>query len=122
PAVTNFVEAHRNQLLHQRLRQWAVDREVQRALGHRVSAKLISKLFEDRPAERQVAQVVLERRESRDNLAVHAEGGNAVRDPLLSLWDDLENQAAQRLKGYALRLVDTAQVVVDLRRRHSLAV
>jgi L-lysine 2,3-aminomutase len=106
--VTNFVEPHRDQLLDERLWQRAIGRKVQRALRHRVSAKFVSKLSEDRPAERQVAQVVPKRGEARNHLAMHAEGGNAVRDALVSLWDDLENRAAQRLKGSALRLVETA--------------
>jgi hypothetical protein len=37
---------------------------VQGALGHRVAIKLIGKLPEDRAAERQVAQVSLERRKA----------------------------------------------------------
>jgi hypothetical protein len=79
--LTNFVEAHRNQLLHERLRRRAIDGEVQRALGHRVSLELVSKLVENRAAERQIAQVVLERGEPRDDLAVYPEGGNRYEIP-----------------------------------------
>jgi hypothetical protein len=79
---------------------------VESALGHRVSAELISKLFEDRAAERQVTQVSLERREPCDDLALYTERGNTVRDDLLSLGDDLKDRPAQRLKVSALRLID----------------
>ena len=104
--LTYLVEAHGDQLFHQALWWRTVDREVESAFGHRVSAQLISKLFENRTAERRVTQVVLERGEACDDLAPNAERGNTVRDHLLSFRDDLKDHPAQRLKGSALRLSD----------------
>src|SRR5437868_7729847 len=78
-------EANGDELLHERLRQRTVDRKVQRALRHRVALKVVGKLPEDRPAERHVAQVILERGNPRDGLATHAERGNAVGDHLFRL-------------------------------------
>ena len=63
---------------------------------------------EDRSTERQVAEVILEGGEAGYDLAADAECGNAVRDSLLSVRDDLEDGVAQRLKRVALRLVDSA--------------
>src|SRR3954451_2105144 len=99
-----------------------VDGKVQSALGHGVRAQLVSKLPQHRAAERQVTQVILEGGEARDDLAPDAKGGNAVGDTLLSFRDDLENRVAQRLEGSALRFLDGAQVVVDLRSGHSRTV
>src|SRR5665213_778085 len=67
---------------------------MQRALGHCVTRKLIGKLWQQRAAERQVAEVILERREARDCVAVYAESGEAVGDHLLGLRDDLKDRAA----------------------------
>src|SRR5690349_8774531 len=56
-------EPGRDQLLDQRLRQRAVDREVQRALRAGVAGQLGLQLPQHGAAERQVAEVVLDRRE-----------------------------------------------------------
>ena len=53
----------------------AVDPEVQGALGHRVALELVGKLREDRAAERQVAQVILERGKTGDRLTADPEPG-----------------------------------------------
>ena len=84
--------------------------------------ELIGELPEDRAAEWQVAQVILERGKAGDGLAAGAEGGNPVRDDLLSVRDDLEDRAAKCLRRAPLRLIDTPQVLVNLRGGHSLAV
>jgi len=97
---------HCDQFLHEGLRQRTVDREVEGALGHRVALKLIGDLREDGAAEWQVAQVILERGKAGDGLTAHAEGGHAVRDHPLGVWDDLKNGPAQCLKRAALRLID----------------
>lgn len=94
-----------------------VDREVECALGHRVPAELAAELV-NRAAERQVAQVVFERSEACDDLAVHSEGGDAIGESFLGLRDDLKNHATQRLEAPTLRLRYTPQVLVDL-GRHS---
>ena len=60
--------------------------------------------------------------EAGDDLAPDAERRNAVEEPLLSLWNDFQDRAAQRLKGAALGLIDTPQVLVNLVRRHDCAV
>jgi hypothetical protein len=73
-------------------------REVQRALGHRVAVKLIGELSEDRTAEGQVAQVILERGEAGDSLTAYPEGGNAVGDHLFGVGNDLEDREPQRLE------------------------
>jgi hypothetical protein len=91
---------------------------VESALRHRESAELIPELSQDRAAERQVAQVVLERGEASDDLALHTESRNAVGEHLLSLRKDLKDRPAQRLKRAALGLIESAQVLVNLRRRH----
>jgi len=64
--------------------------------------------------------VALECGEAGDRLTPYAEGGNAVRDHLLRIGDDLENRLAQRLERAAFRLLDTAQVLVDLLGGHRL--
>lgn len=112
--LTDLVESRRNELLDEARWERMVYREVESALGHGVSAELIPQAIQDRAAERQVAQVILERSEARDDLALYTEGGNAVRDHLLSLRGDLEDCPAQRLKGAALGLVDSAQVLINL--------
>jgi hypothetical protein len=87
---------------------------VQGALGHRVAVELIRKLREDRAAERQVAQVILERGKASDRLTAYPESRNAVGDHLFRVRDDLEDRAPQRLKRAAARLLDTTQILVDL--------
>ena len=99
-----------------------VDREVQRTLGHREALELIGELPQDRAAEWQVAQVILERGKASDCLAAHAEGGNTVRDHLFSVRDDLEDGAAKCLKRVALRLIETPQVLVNFLGGHWPAV
>jgi GAF domain-containing protein len=46
-ALSDLRETCRNEFLHDRLRQRAVDREVEGALGHRVALKLVGKARED---------------------------------------------------------------------------
>ena len=53
-------------------------------------------------------KVVAVRRYGGEDLALHAEGGDAVGNHLLGVGGDLEDRAAQRLKRAALRLLDTA--------------
>src|SRR5205823_6491813 len=48
----------------------------------------------------------------------HAEGGNTVRDHLLSVRNDLKDGAAQCLKRAALRLIETPQVLVNVLGGH----
>src|SRR5213082_2763060 len=95
-----------------------VDREVQRTLGHREVLELIGELPQDRAAEWQVAQVIFERGKASDDLAAHAEGGNTVRDHLLSVRNDLKDGAAQCLKRAAPRLIETPQVLVNVLGGH----
>ncbi len=71
-ARANLRETHLDQFLDERLRQGAIDGEVQGALGHRVAVELVSKPREDRAAERQVAQVILERGKAGDRLTAYA--------------------------------------------------
>ena len=59
--------------------------------------------------------MTLKRGEAGHRLTAHPEGGNAIRDHLLGVGNDLENRAAKRLKGGALGLADAAQVFIDLR-------
>ena len=66
--------------------------------------------------------MILERGEARDDLAVYTEGGNTVRDHLLSPRDDLKDRPAQRVKDAALGLIDSAQVLVNFLRGHDCAV
>jgi hypothetical protein len=61
-------ETHCDEFLYEHLRQGVVSREMQGALGHCVALKLFGKLREDRAAERQVAQVILERGKAGDGL------------------------------------------------------
>jgi hypothetical protein len=89
-------------------------REVQGALGHRVAVEFVGKLREDRTAERQVAQVIFERGKAGDGLTTCPEGRNAVGDHLFRVRDDLEDRAPQRLKRAAARLLDAAQILIDL--------
>src|SRR5437763_16983229 len=96
--------------------------EVQGALGHRVALELVAKLPKNRAAERQVAQVILERGEARDGLAVQAEGRDAIGDQLFRLRDDLEDRPTQRLKRAALGLLESPQLLVYGRGRHRRAV
>jgi hypothetical protein len=91
PALSNLPKAHRDQPLHERLRQGTVDGKVKGALGHRAALELVGKLPEDRAAERQVTHVISERGKAGDRCTSYAEGGNAVGDHLFGVWDDLEN-------------------------------
>src|SRR5262249_42919116 len=47
-----------------------------------------------------------------------AEGGDAIGDHLLRFREDLQDRPAQRLHHAALRLLDTAQILIDLVRWH----
>ena len=60
--------------------------------------------------------------EAGNDLAPDAERRNTVGDPLVSLWNDFQDRAAQRLKGAALGLIDAPQVLVNLVPRHNCAV
>src|SRR5438045_9047362 len=62
--------------------------------------------------------MILEGGEPGDGLAAYAEGRNPVGDHLLRFRDDLENGGTQRLKRAALRLLDAAQVLINLRGGH----
>jgi hypothetical protein len=109
-----LVETHCDQSFHDHLWQWLVDRKVQRALGHRVTRELVGQLRQNRTAERQVAQMMSERREAGDRRTADTEGRNTVGDHLLGIGDDLENRPAERRQRRALGLFDGAQVLVDL--------
>src|ERR1035441_2720055 len=113
-APADLREAHRDQFLDKRLRQGAVNREVQGALGHRVAVELTRELREDRAAERQVAQVILERGKAGDRLTAYPESRHAVGDHFFRIPDDLEDPAPQGLKRAAARLLNTTQILVDL--------
>ena len=104
-AVPYLREAHRDELLYERRRQGTVDREMQGAFGHGVVAKPSGKLLKDRAAERQIAQVVIERGKPGDGVTVNAESGDPVGYHLLCVGDDLEDGASQRLKRAALWLL-----------------
>jgi hypothetical protein len=67
-------------------------------LDYRVADKVVVELPKDRAAVRRIGEVVLERGETGDYLAVHTEGGHPVRDPLLGVGDDLEDRLTQPLK------------------------
>lgn len=95
---------------------------MQRALGPGVALQLVVELCEDGAAERQVAQVILERREPGDGRTAYAKGENAVGDHLFGVWHHLENAAAQCLERAALRLLNTTQVLVNLLGGHCEAV
>lgn len=84
--------------------------EAESALRPGVSLKLLCQLPEDRSAERQIAEVIVERHEARDDPAANSERRNAVGDPLLGLRNDVQDRVAQRLEGAALGLIDTPQV------------
>src|SRR5579859_6089194 len=75
-AVADVFEARCDELLHERVAQGAVNREVQRALGHRIAVKLAGELRENRAAELQVAQMILKRGEAGAGLAADAKRGN----------------------------------------------
>src|SRR3954466_721831 len=49
---------------------------MERTLGHRVAVELVGELPQDRAAEWQVTQVILERGKPGDALAAHAESGD----------------------------------------------
>ena len=66
----------------------------------------------------QVAEVVLERRESGDCLALQLEGGMAVSDALLRSRNDGKSRFAQLSQRGYLWLVDVGQVFVDFMLRH----
>ena len=72
-----------DELLHQALRQWLVDGELQRALRGLVGRGLVGEHREHGAAVRKVAQVILERSESGHRLALHLERRHAVGDALL---------------------------------------
>ena len=65
---------------------------------------------------REVAQMVLERRESGDDLAAQSESWHAVRDALFGVGHDAKNGAAQFAQCGSLGLVESRQVRIDLVR------
>src|SRR5437763_2199569 len=71
-------ESGRDEFVHERLRQGAVDIKVQRALRHRVALELIPKLTENGAAERHVAQVILEGGKAGDGRTAHPESREPV--------------------------------------------
>ena len=113
-----FGESHGDQLLDERLRKWLVDREVKGALRHRVTLELIGQLRQDRAAERQITQVVPKCGKACNGPTSHPEGRYTVGDDLFGLGHDLEDRAAKRLKRSALRLLEPAQVRIDVRGGH----
>ena len=68
-APLDLGQTDRDESVHQRLRKWTIDGEVQRALGHGVPIEFVGKLREHRAAEREVAQVILERGKASDEAA-----------------------------------------------------
>lgn len=93
-------------------------REMQRTLRARVPIKPVREQAEHRPTERQVAEMLAERRETRDDLAVHPKRRDAIGDALLRVRDDPENHLTQLLKRYTLSLLDRPQIRVDLLSGH----
>ena len=69
-------------------------------------------------AVRQVAQMVLESSEAGHRLTRDPEGGHAVRNALLRVWQHLQDRHPQHLQSAPLRLVQRRQVPVHLRCRH----
>ena len=63
---------------------------------------------------RQIAQVVLEGGKAGDDLALHAECRQPIRDALLGVGDDFQNRLPQLLKRAALGLLQPFQIGVDL--------
>jgi hypothetical protein len=62
--------------------------------------------------------MVLERGEPGDCLSLDLEGGDAIRDALLGLGEDVKDPLAQQAQCAALRLLQGFQVAVDLLSRH----
>jgi hypothetical protein len=71
---------------------------------------------------RQVTQVVLERAEPGDRLALDLERGQAIGDALLGIGYHVLNTLSQLLKGAPLRLAHASEVVVDFARCHTPSV
>jgi hypothetical protein len=115
----SLVEPCRDELFDEHLRQWTVDAKVQCALGHRVALELARELRQHRAAEGEVAEVILEGGEARDDLALDAKSRDLVRNDLFGVGDDLEDRAPQRLERAALGLLDTRRYlstsVADIR-------
>ena len=77
-----LLEPHRDQVLDEALWSRTVDGEVEEsALGHRVAGELICELVENGPAEREIAQVILERREACHHLALRERLARDRRSP-----------------------------------------
>ena len=62
--------------------------------------------------------MIIERGTPGDGRATEPEGGNPIGDPVLSLREGLEDRATERLKRFALRLLNPTQVLVDLLGGH----
>jgi hypothetical protein len=66
----------------------------------------------------QIAEVVLERREPRDDLAVDSERGHAVGNALLGIGNNVKDRPTQMLQGGALSRIERLEIVVDILTRH----
>ena len=116
--MVDLGKAHRDEFLHEHFRQGLIDWEVQRALGHRVAVKLTGQLPQNRAAEWQIAQMAPKSGKAGNGLTAHPKCGNAIRDHLLCFGNDLEDRAAKRLKRAAFRLLDAAQIFINVPGGH----
>jgi hypothetical protein len=67
---------------------------------------------------REVAEVALECRESREDLALNPERWYPIRQALFRLGKDLEDCGAERVEGAPLRLIQRRKVLIDLPLGH----
>ena len=62
--------------------------------------------------------MILKRGEPGDCLSPDLEGGYAVGDPLVGLWEDIQDRLAQPRQRCSLRLRQSIEVLVDFLGRH----
>ncbi len=116
--LPDLLEPRGDQRLHGALRQWRINREVKSALGHCVTLELALQPTQDRPAERQVAEVCPERCQAGEDPALDTERGYAIGDHLLGVGDQREDRLTHRLQRAALGLIQRVQIGIDLLPGH----
>lgn len=111
-------DSHTDEALDERLWQRRVDWELKRPGRRLVGGHFVPQCWKHGTTVGQVAEMVLERCESGDDLPLHPEGRDSIGDPLFSFRDDLKDRLAQALQSGPFRFCDVCQIVVNLGAGH----
>src|SRR5262249_38247254 len=100
----------------ERLRERLLDLEVQGTWRGGIAGQLGPEFGKDRPAVREVAEMVLERGEPSHRLTPDLESREAVGNALLRVRDYFQDRLAQLTQRGPLGLVEGVQVAIHLPR------